>query len=235
MNQYDTLSAYFTARMLNTPYRMQAKQSVLYLLLRASEKQSSGLGEDKSLDLGEDKIVSHCINFLMAAYDTTSFSLAICSFLLATHPAVQDKLCHYLDQYWKKNPVSLSCPLHLFLSNSFFSSSLLSECFDCCCCSRCSIPSHGHLWGPPNVPCGSKVNNMSLHKERTYFASMDIPWYHYYADYYHTLHCIKALGNTMNLIRYIQVAKEMFTVSNSRKYKHSKWTVNHYPNWYLSP
>ena len=149
MNRYNIPSAHSAARMLNTLHCMQAKQSVLDLLLRASEKQSSGLGEDKSLGLGEDNIVSHCLNFLMAAYDTTSFSLAICSFLLATHPAVQDKLCHYLDQYWKKNPVSLSCPLHLshqlllpFLYLFLFPS-LLSGCFSCCCCSRCSVSGHG--------------------------------------------------------------------------------------------
>lgn len=90
---------------------MQTKQSVMDLLLQAHDKQSSGFGEDESLDLGEDKIVSHCLNFLMAAYDTTSFSLTICSYLLATHPAIQDKLCHHLDKYWQENPVSLSCLL----------------------------------------------------------------------------------------------------------------------------
>ena len=86
---------------------MQNKQSVLDLLLRASENATQE--NVHAVDLSDEQIVSHCLNFLVAAYDTTSFSLAMCSFLLATHPRVQDKLCDHLDQYWKDNPVSLPC------------------------------------------------------------------------------------------------------------------------------
>ena len=53
----------------------------------------------------EDEIVSNCFNFLMAAYDTTSFTLTCCSHLLATHPRVQDKLCAQIDAYWGEHEV----------------------------------------------------------------------------------------------------------------------------------
>ena len=84
----------------------QTKQSVLDFLVRASDKD---LIEDEgpTVHLMEEKIISHCLNFLMAAYDTSSFSLTMCSFLLATHSKVQEKLCSHLDQYWKENPVSI--------------------------------------------------------------------------------------------------------------------------------
>ena len=53
----------------------------------------------------EDEIVSHCLNFLMAAYDTTSLTLTCCSYLLATHPQVQDKLCAQMDEYCEEHKV----------------------------------------------------------------------------------------------------------------------------------
>ena len=55
--------------------------------------------------LNEDEVISHCINFLTAAYDTTSFALTCCSYLLATHSHVQDKLCALLDPYWENYQV----------------------------------------------------------------------------------------------------------------------------------
>lgn len=71
---------------------------LLDLMLAASEK-----GEEA---MSEVEIISHCLNFLQAAYDTTSVTLANCSYLLATYPAIQDKVCNQLDQYWLENSVS---------------------------------------------------------------------------------------------------------------------------------
>ena len=107
---------------------MQNKLSVLDLLLRASESTTEG--NDPAVDLSDEQIVSHCLNFLVAAYDTTSFSLATCSFLLATHPRVQDKLCDHLDQYWNDNPVSLPCA-----EISINDCTQHTECFLCFSCS----------------------------------------------------------------------------------------------------
>ena len=55
--------------------------------------------------VSEDEVVANCLNFLMAAYDTTSFALTCCSYLLATHPHVQAKLCDLLDHYWAEHQV----------------------------------------------------------------------------------------------------------------------------------
>lgn len=64
--------------------------------------------------LSEEETMSHCLNFLQAAYDTTSVTLANCSYLLATNPAVQDKVCSQLDQYRLENSVStMNLPLKL--------------------------------------------------------------------------------------------------------------------------
>ena len=55
--------------------------------------------------LSDEEIVSNCINFMFAAYDTTSLTLTCASHLLATNTHVQDKLCALLDDYWSENKV----------------------------------------------------------------------------------------------------------------------------------
>ena len=72
--------------------------SVLDLLVAACE-------ENGDQSLSDDEILSHCINFLFAAYDTTSLTLACASHLLATNTHVQDKLCGLLDDYWSQHQV----------------------------------------------------------------------------------------------------------------------------------
>ena len=57
--------------------------------------------------LSEAEMISHCLNFVHAAHDTTSAALASCSYALATNPTVQDKLCGLLDKYWLENDVRL--------------------------------------------------------------------------------------------------------------------------------
>jgi cytochrome P450 family 3 subfamily A len=69
---------------------------VLDLLVAASESAGDG-------QLTDDDIISNCLNFLFAAYDTTSLTLTCASHLLATNPHVQDKLCGLLDDYWDQN------------------------------------------------------------------------------------------------------------------------------------
>ena len=71
---------------------------VLDLLVAACE-------ENGDQSLSDDEILSHCINFLFAAYDTTSLTLACASHLLATNTHVQDKLCGLLDDYWSQHQV----------------------------------------------------------------------------------------------------------------------------------
>ena len=55
--------------------------------------------------MSDDEIISNCLTFLFAAYDTTSLTLTCASHLLATHPHVQDKLCSLLDTYWSQHKV----------------------------------------------------------------------------------------------------------------------------------
>ena len=74
------------------------ENSVLDLLVAASDENGDQFFSD-------DEILSHCINFLFAAYDTTSLTLACASHLLATNTHVQDKLCGLLDDYWSQNQV----------------------------------------------------------------------------------------------------------------------------------
>ena len=74
------------------------EKSVLDLLVVASETEENG-------PLSDNQILSHCLNFLFAAYDTTSLTLTCVSHLLATNTHVQDKLCSLLDDYWSQHEV----------------------------------------------------------------------------------------------------------------------------------
>ena len=56
-------------------------------------------------ELSDDEMMSHCFNFLFAAYDTTSLTLTCATHLLATNSRVQDKLCTLIDDYWDQNKV----------------------------------------------------------------------------------------------------------------------------------
>ena len=88
-------------------YLLQLQEkSVLDLLVVASETEENGT-------LTDNQILSHCLNFLFAAYDTTSLTLTCVSHLLATNTHVQDKLCALLDDYWSQHEVfTCTDPIH---------------------------------------------------------------------------------------------------------------------------
>ena len=87
--------------MPNNIYLLQLQEkSVLDLLVVASETEENGV-------LSDNQILSHCLNFLFAAYDTTSLTLTCVSHLLATNTHVQDKLCALLDDYWSQHQVHM--------------------------------------------------------------------------------------------------------------------------------
>ena len=71
------------------------------LVAAASDCTDDGLFSD-------EEIISNCITFLFAAYDTTSLTMTCASHLLATNTHVQDKLCALLDDYWSQNKVKRS-------------------------------------------------------------------------------------------------------------------------------
>ena len=77
-------------------YQLQ-ENCILSLLVASSENGDS--------QFSDEEMISTCINFLFAAYDTTSFTLSCASYLLATHPHIQDKICALLDDYWSQNKV----------------------------------------------------------------------------------------------------------------------------------
>lgn len=79
------------------------ENSVIDLLVAASEESNEGE------TLSDDDIISNCLIFLFAAYDTTALTLTCASYLLATNPLVQDKLCSLLDDYWTQHQV---CTIH---------------------------------------------------------------------------------------------------------------------------
>jgi cytochrome P450 len=72
------------------------EKSVLDVIVAASETEENG-------QLSDIQILSHCLNFLFAAYDTTSLTLTCASHLLATNTHVQNKLCALLDDYWSQH------------------------------------------------------------------------------------------------------------------------------------
>ena len=61
----------------------------------------------KSVELNEDIIVSNCLLFLVAGYDTTGMTLAIMGYFLSKYPSVQTKLQEEIDQAFQDNGGSL--------------------------------------------------------------------------------------------------------------------------------
>lgn len=107
-------------------------------------------GAEEEHHFSDDEILSHCISFLIAAYDTTSVTLACATHLLATHTHVQDKLCSLLDEYWSQHQVemhsvALKCLL-LFTSTSL---------------SVLSVHSRTPLIQPPNVRTPPPIGRMA--------------------------------------------------------------------------
>ena len=87
-------------------YPQLQESSVLDLLVAASERGGGGGGErGEDQPLRDEEIISNCLIFLFAAYDTTSLTLTCASHLLATNPHIQDKLCSLIDQYWSQHKV----------------------------------------------------------------------------------------------------------------------------------
>ena len=58
--------------------------------------------------LTDSEIVALSITFLLTGTETTSYTLAYTSYLLALHPSVQDQLHSEIEEYFEENAVSSS-------------------------------------------------------------------------------------------------------------------------------
>ena len=68
---------------------------------------NNGASDNGKQTESNENIVSHCINFLLAGYETTALTLSYTSYLLATNPEVQDTLITQIDECFQLHPVSL--------------------------------------------------------------------------------------------------------------------------------
>ena len=57
----------------------------------------------KTVELDEDIIVSNCLVFLAAGYDTTGMTLAVMGYFLSKYPEIQAKLQNEIDQAYEEN------------------------------------------------------------------------------------------------------------------------------------
>ena len=80
-----------------------------FLQLWLDLERTDGSGSEakgKCAILTTKEIKTHCFTFLLAGYETTANCLSFPSYLLATNPEVQDKLCEEIDSYFKTHAVS---------------------------------------------------------------------------------------------------------------------------------
>ena len=122
---------------------LQTIKSLLQLLIEATgeeedEENSHILGTEDPTNapqrkgiLSDAQIISHCIVFLLAGYETTANTLAFTSYLLAMNPGIQEKLHSEIEKYFRTKPVSyMYCNdsefffvynCHLIIRNGIFS------------------------------------------------------------------------------------------------------------------
>ena len=60
----------------------------------------------RSKNLTDAEIVSLCVIFLLAGYETIASTLAHTCYVLALNNLLQEKLCATIDAYFKRKPVS---------------------------------------------------------------------------------------------------------------------------------
>ena len=72
---------------------------------QGSECPANGPRKTKGI-MTDAEVYANAINFLGAGNETTTTTLCFASYLLALHPAVQEKLQSEIDDYFKEKPVS---------------------------------------------------------------------------------------------------------------------------------
>ena len=76
------------------------KKDLLQLMIDTKDNENK-----KGLSTGE--IVADAVGFLFAGHETTSVTLTFATYLLATHPEVQEKLVNEIHDYFKENLVCI--------------------------------------------------------------------------------------------------------------------------------
>lgn len=81
----------------------QAQEIVDYRKLRSTEQNKRidllQMMIDATEKLHSDEIVGNILIFMIAGYETTSTTLAYCTYILATKPDIQEKLINEIDTY----------------------------------------------------------------------------------------------------------------------------------------
>ena len=78
-------------------------KDLLQLMIDATVEYGNGTCTKK---LKSEYITSVSVEILLAGYETTANTLTYTTYLLATHPDVQEKLQAEIDQYFEEEPVS---------------------------------------------------------------------------------------------------------------------------------
>jgi cytochrome P450 family 3 subfamily A len=77
-----------------------SKKDLLQVMIDTKDEQNK-----KGLSTGE--IVADAVGFMLAGYETTSVALIFATYLLATHPEVQEKVFNEIHDYFDDNPVCI--------------------------------------------------------------------------------------------------------------------------------
>ena len=73
--------------------------------MQEDEIHTAAFSSVKPTQLSDDAAVNVAMDLLMAGYESTANLLTVASYLLATHPEVQEKLHADIKDYLKSNPV----------------------------------------------------------------------------------------------------------------------------------
>ena len=75
------------------------RKDLLQLMIDAADSETA-----ERLEIGE--IVADSVGFMIAGHETTSTALAFTTYVLATHPEVQERLANEIQEYFEEHPVS---------------------------------------------------------------------------------------------------------------------------------
>ena len=75
------------------------RKDLLQLMIDAADGDTA-----EKLETGE--IIADSVGFILAGYETTSTAITFATYLLATHPEVQERLANKIHEYFEENPVS---------------------------------------------------------------------------------------------------------------------------------